>query len=111
MSEYLILVSFWIPLMAAVAVYIFTRRILPRSLGLFAFDCAVLSVDAFLCVAFWWREITGRISQDVWLDEYGFMALLVPMWATVISAPLLLVAGVIRRRLFSTVSGHATQAA
>ncbi|MEY2555158.1 MAG: hypothetical protein QOF93_302 [Verrucomicrobiota bacterium] len=106
MKDYLVLISFWILLSAAVLIYIFTRRSLLRSRALLAFDCAILFLDAFLCVAFWWREISGHISQDVWLDEYGFLGLLVPMYATFISLPFLLIAGLVRRRIFSTVGEH-----
>ena len=110
MSDYVILVAFWLVPPLAVAAYLFMRRRLPHSRSLFMFDSAVLCVVAVLCVGFWWREITGHISQDIWLDEYGFMLLLVPMWSSIISVPLLLVAAVIRGVIFSKAQSHATRA-
>ena len=110
MSDYVILVVVWLVPPLTVAAYLFARRLLPPSRSLFMFDSAVLCLGALLCVGFWWREITGHISQDIWLDERGFILLLVPMWTSIISVPLLLVAALIRLFIFSKADSHATRA-
>ena len=106
----MILVLFWLGPPLAVAAYLFTRPRLPHSRSLFLFDSAVICLVALLCVGFWWREITGQIPQDIWLDEYGFMLLLVPMWTSIISVPLLLVGALVRGLMFSRAQSDTTGA-
>jgi hypothetical protein len=110
MSDYIVPIAVWLIPLLAVAGYLFTRRILPRSRSVFMFDCAALFLVGSSCIAFWWREITGHISQDIWLDERGFMLLLVPMWTSIISVPLLVVAAVVRGLVFSRDQSDATRA-
>jgi hypothetical protein len=109
MSDYVILVVFWLVPLLAIAAYLFTRRLLRHSRSLFLFDSAVLCLVALLCVGFWWREITGHISKDIWLDEYEFMALLVPMWTSIISVPFLLLAAAVRLFIFSKAQSDGTR--
>jgi hypothetical protein len=110
MSDYIAPVAVWLIPLLAVAGYLFTRRLLPRSRSVFMFDSAALFFVGSLCIVFWWREITGHIPQDIWLDERGFMLLLVPMWTSIISVPLLLVAAVVRGLVFSRTQSDATRA-
>ena len=110
MSDYVLVVVVWLVPPLAVAAYLFTRRLLPHSCSLFMFDSAVLCLVALLCVGFWWREITGHISEDIWLDEYGFMTLLVPMWTSIISVPCLVLAAAVRLFIFSKAQSDATRA-
>jgi len=110
MTDYIAPVAVWLIPLLAVAGYLFTRRLLPHSRSLLMFDCAALFLVGSVCIAFWWREITGHISQDVWLDERGFVALLVPMWTSIIAVPSLLFAAAIRFFIFSRASSDATRA-
>lgn len=100
MGEYVIPIAAWFVPSLAVAGYLWARRAVRRSLSLLVFDSAALGFVGLLCVAFWWREITGHVSRDVWLDEQGFLALLVPVWTSIISVPLLLVAAAVRIFVF-----------
>jgi hypothetical protein len=54
-----------------------------------------------LCVAFFWREITGHISEDVWLDERPWMGILVPLYSFMIGGVFFVIAAGIRDRIFS----------
>jgi hypothetical protein len=110
MSDYVILVVFWLVPPLAVAAYLFTRRLLPHSRSLLMFDSAVLCFIALVCVGFWWREIAGHISEEIWIDEHGFMALLVPMWTSIIAVPLLLLAAAVRLFFFSKAQSGAKRA-
>src|SRR3954467_5650896 len=110
MSGYVITIGLWLIPVLGVAAYLITRAGLAHSRSLLIFDSVVLTLLAILCVGFWWREITGHISKDIWLDEYGFMLILVPMWTSIISVPLLVIAAVIRGVIFSTAQGDGTRA-
>jgi hypothetical protein len=102
--------GFFIPLFVGIAVYIWLGRRSRPSLWSALFDGAILMIAAMLSIGFWWREITGRVSQEIWLDEHGMLGVLIPMWVTAIFAPVLIAGAVLRHFLFSRVSGDASRA-
>jgi hypothetical protein len=110
MSDYLMIGVLWLVPVFAVAAYLFTRRFVPPSRSLPVFDSTVLFFVLVLCVAVWWREITGHISTHIRVDERGFMLILVPMWTSFISIPLLLVAALARLIVYSRPQPDATRA-
>ena len=110
MSDYIAIAAFWLVPFLAVGAYLFTGRLFPRSRSLLVFDSVALLLIALLCVGVWWREITGHISADIWADERGFMLVLVPMWTSIISVPLLLIAALARLVIFSRPHSDATRA-
>jgi len=89
MLEYLVLIALWCPFPLVIVGYLFLRRGLPASRGLLLFDIVMLLLGVLLPVAFFWREITGHIAEDLWLDERQLMGILVPVWAIVIAVPFL----------------------
>jgi hypothetical protein len=111
MTESLITVAIWIPAVLALAGYIAARRRLPPSRGLLAFDMVVVSVDVLVCAGFFWREITGHISESVWADERLWFPWIVPLWVDLISVPLLVLGATVRYFLFSPARQEATRAA
>lgn len=110
MLDYLVYVAICCPLPLVIAGYLFLRRGIPKSRGLLLFDIAVVMIGFFLPAAFFWREITGHISEDVWLDERGMMGLLVPIWYAIIGVPFFMVAAALRFRIFSARDIEATHA-
>ena len=111
MTESAITVAIWIPAVLALAGYIAARRRLPRSRSLLAVDVIVVLVDIFICAGFFWREITGHISELVWADERTWFPWIVPLWIDLISVPLLLVGATVRYFLFAPAQQEATRAA
>jgi hypothetical protein len=110
MRHYIAIAAFWLVPFLAVGAYLFTRRLLPPSRSLLVFDSTVLLLVALLCVGLWCREITGHISADISVDERGFMLILVPMWTSIISIPLLLIAALARLVIFARPHSDATRA-
>ena len=104
----LVLLWCWLPL--AIVGYLFTRRGLTHCRALFIFDSVAIPFGMFLCVAFFWREITGHISEDAWLDERPWMGLLAPIYVAVISILFFMVAATIRKRIFSKPQSDVTRA-
>ena len=108
MADYVVMAGFFLPLLGAVAAYMYTRRRFFCCRSLLLFDISVLALAAVLSIAFWWREITGRVSQDIWLDEHGFLAVVIPMWFSAISIPILFFRAFLRKILFSSTPPNAT---
>ena len=103
MADYLVMAGFFLPLTVGLAAYVYTRRWYQRSRLLLGFDIIVIALALVLSLAFWWREITGHISQEIWLDEYGMLGVLIPMWVTAISASVLIVGALVRHFVFAKV--------
>jgi hypothetical protein len=110
MSDYIATAAFWLVPFLAVGAYLFTHRLFPSSRSLLVFDSAVLFLVPLLCGGFCWREITGHISTDIWVDERGFMLILVPMWTSIIAVPLLLMAALARLVIFARPHSDSTRA-
>jgi hypothetical protein len=100
---------FWLLIPISVAAYLLSRRSYPRSHTLLVFDAFAVLAGAGLCVAFFWREITGHISQDIWLDEREFMPILVPMYSAGILILFFLLAATVRHFIFSSAHSHASR--
>jgi membrane protein YqaA with SNARE-associated domain len=101
MLDYLVYIAICCPLPLVIAGYLFMRRALPRSRGLLLFDIMAVLLGLLLPAAFFWREITGHISEDVWLEERQMIGLLVPVWFAIIGVPFFMVAAALRFRFFS----------
>jgi hypothetical protein len=111
MIESLITVAIWVPAILALGGYILARRRLPQSRALLAFDIAVVFIDILICAGFFWREITGNISEMIWADERLWFPWIVPLWVDLISVPLFLLGATVRYFLFSPARQEATRAA
>ena len=110
MLNAVVLVLLWCPLPLAIAGYLFTRRGLTQTRALLIFDLVAIAFGILLCVTFFWRELTGHISEDAWLDERPWMGLLAPMYVAVISILFFMVAVTVRKRIFSKPPSDATHA-
>ena len=111
MHEVLFDIALWSPVPFALALYFFAGRYFKRTRSRTIFDCAVVALVVVLPVCFFYREITGQISADIWADEREWMPLLVPMWTAFIDILLLLIAGAVRGIRFSTPNREATPVA
>lgn len=111
MTESAITVAIWVPTVLALAGYVAARRWVAPSRGLLIFDVAVVLVDGVVCAAFFWREITGHVSEAIWADERLLFPWIVPLMVGLISVPLLLFAAVFRHLVFSSARPEARRAA
>ena len=97
----LITLAIWMPSLLALFGYIATRRRLPSSRGLLAFDCGVFAIDILVCLGVFWRELTGLTPERNLLEQQLFLPLSLPIGVDIISVPLLLLAACFRVCLFS----------